>query len=126
MITDGFEQYYKFSKNFLNPLNDVSKSVLDLCRRLNQGTLEIAGDNLNRTALQLKRMSSVKRPEELLNLQKDLLSENLSAWMSDIQKWNTLAKDCFEEMNKSFSCHLKDQQSNAQHPGNSKGTEKTR
>ena len=127
MITEGFEQYYKLSKNFMNPLNnDVSKTVLELCRRVNQGALEIAGDNLNRTAEQMKRFSSVKRPEELLTLQKECLTENLSAVMSDIQKWVTLSLGSFEEVSKNFSSHLKDQAQSNLNPGGNKGTEKNR
>ena len=127
MVTEGFEQYYKLGKNFLNHWNDVGKTVLDLCRRTNQGTLEIAGENLNRTADQLKRFSSAKRPEEIINLQKECLSENITAWMGDFQKLLNLSLGSFEEINKTFTSNLKEQQNTASSSGNtSKTTERTR
>lgn len=125
MVTEGFEQYYKLGKNFLNPWNDVGKTVLDICRRANQGTLEIAGENLNRTAEQLKRFSSAKRPEEIINLQKDCLNENITAWMGDFQKLLNLSLGSFEEINKTFSTNLKEQQ-NTTGSGGTKTTERTR
>ena len=73
MVTEGFEQYYKLNKNFMNPWNDVGKTVWDLCRRANQGTMEIAGENLNRAADQLKRM---KR----LGVQPSFLMNHVSFW----------------------------------------------
>ncbi len=108
MVTEGFEQYFKLGKNFTNPWSDVSKTILDLCRRVNQGTLEIAGENLDRTADQLKRFSSVKRPDEAINLQKECLNENITAWMSDFQKLMNLSLSSFEEINKNFTTSLKD------------------
>jgi hypothetical protein len=127
MVTEGFENYYKLGKNFLNPWNDIGKTVLDLCRRANQGTLEIAGDNLTRTAEQLKRLSSVKRPEEIINLQKECLNENISAWMSDFQKLLNLSLNSFEEINKTFNSNLKEQQhQNPMGASGSKNTERSR
>lgn len=126
MVTDGFEQYYKLGRTFLSPWNDVGKTVLEICRRANQGTLEIAEENLTRTADQLKRFNTVKRPEEFLNLQKECLNENITAWMGDIQKLINLSLGSFEEMNKSFTTNLKEQQqtTTAYSSGTTRGTEK--
>lgn len=129
MVTEGFEEYYKMSKNFLSPMNDISKTVWNLCRRASQGSLEMVSDNLNRGAQQLKHFSAVKRPEELLQLQKECLQENISAWMSNAQKLTNLSMSYFEEINKSFSSNIsnmKDQQQNGVNPGGAKGTEKTK
>ena len=114
MLTEGFEQYFKLGKNFLNPWSDAGKTLTDFLRRTNQGTLEIAGDTLSRTAEQLKRFSTAKRPEEILNLQKECLNENVTALMSDYQKLINLSLGSFEEMNKTFTSTVKDQQHAAQ------------
>ena len=122
MVTEGYEQYFKLGKNFMNPWNDVNKTVWDICRRANQGALEIAGENLNRTADQLKRFSSVKRPEEVPALQKECLNENISAWMADFQKLLNLSMSGFEEVNKTFTSNLKGQPQDTMGSGGSKGS----
>lgn len=126
MVTDAFEQYNKLGKNFLNPWSDVSKAFMDLYRRANQGSLEVAGENLTRAAEQLKRFSCVKRPEELLGLQKECLNENITAWMSDFQKLMNISLGSFEEINKTFTTNIKEQPGATAGTSSTKTTERTR
>lgn len=110
MVTEGFEQYLKLGKTFLNPWGDIGKTYMEIYRRANQEALTIAGENLNRTADQLKRFSDVKRPDELFNLQKEYLNENISAIMGDVQKLINISLGSIEEINKAFTTTLKEPQ----------------
>lgn len=110
MVTEGFEQYFKLGKSFLNPWNNLGKSYMEIYRRANQEVLDITGDSLQRTVNQLRDFSNVKRFNELSDLQKNCLNNNISAMMSDFQKLMNIYLGSIEELNKSFTTHLKDQQ----------------
>lgn len=103
MITEGFEQWFKLNKAFTGPINDWGKAATEICQRTAQQNLEMFGDNLSRTADQLKRLGAAKKPEDLLNLQKDIVNENTTATMDNIQKLINTSLENMEEFSKIFN-----------------------
>jgi len=122
MVTEGYEQYINFGKNFTNPWNNMGKTALDIYRRVGQEALEITEENLIRTADQLKRCGSAKRPDEWFNLQKEFLNENLNAWLSNCQRCLNFGLGNVEEFNKAMNSNIKDQQGSSSGTSSSRGT----
>jgi hypothetical protein len=100
MYTEGFEQWFKLNKNMTGPLNELGKTATDICRRSAQQNLEIIGENLNRFSDQMKRLSNVRKPEDLINLQRECLNEDISAVMENTQKLAHNAMENYEELSR--------------------------
>lgn len=98
MNTENFEQWYKQSKNFANPMNELNKTMTDLCRRATQEGLEIVSDNVSLLSDQMKRLSNIRKPEDYLNLTREYMTENMNASMSNVQKIMQLSMRTLEEM----------------------------
>lgn len=108
MQSDGFEQWFKLNKSLTNPLSELSKTATEILRRTAQQNLELMSENCFRLSEQLKRLSHVKKPEELLNFQKDYVNENISATIENTQKIMQLCMENFEEFSKLCSSALRD------------------
>lgn len=102
MTTEGFEQWFKMNKTFSAPLGDLGKSSMELFRRTIEQNLEIFGDNCSRFSDQLKRLSAVRKPEEFLTFQKDVINENMAAMTENFQKIMRITMENLEEMTKLF------------------------
>ncbi|OGT42141.1 MAG: hypothetical protein A3F42_06140 [Gammaproteobacteria bacterium RIFCSPHIGHO2_12_FULL_37_34] len=97
MFNENFEQWYK-NKNLFTPTNEWGKQVTELChicQHMAQKNLEMTNENVFRWSDQFKRLTNIKKPEELLNLQRDFINENMSACMQGMQ---TLMSTCAEGM----------------------------
>ncbi|VVC76960.1 hypothetical protein AQUSIP_22870 [Aquicella siphonis] len=100
MYHEGFDQFFKINKSFTAPVSEWNKTLNEIGKRIAEQNLEIIGENFNRVSSQLKRLSSVRKPEDFLNLQKDCLSENISASIDITQKIAHLAMENMEEIAK--------------------------
>lgn len=102
MHSEDFEQWFKLNKGLTHPLSGWSKAVTEIWRRTTQQNLELIGENFSRLSDQLKRLSNVKKPEDLLTFQKDCLNENISATIENVQKILQLSMENFEEFTKLY------------------------
>ena len=100
MYTDGFEQFLKMNKNATGPLNEWYKLMMDLYQHTAQQNLEILSENVSRFSDQLKRVANVHKPEELLNEQRNILSEDVNAAVETMQKVIHTNMESMEEMTK--------------------------
>lgn len=100
MYHESFDQLFKVNKNLTAPVSEWNKTLNEIGKRIAEQNLEIIGDNFNRISSQLKRLSSVRKPEDLFNLQKDCLSENISASIDVAQKISHMAMENMEEIAK--------------------------
>ena len=100
MNTEGFERLFKMNKNFSGPLTDVGKLATQIYTHAAQQHMEIIGENIERFTEQLKRLSSIKSPEELLNEQKNCLNEDVTATIETVQKVIHTSMESMEELTK--------------------------
>ncbi len=103
MYTEGFEQWLKLGKNVAAPFGDFGKTATEIGRRAMEQHLELLGENFSRYSDQLRRLSNVRKPEELLQLQKECLSENVTATIENTQKLLRLSMENVSELTKAFS-----------------------
>ena len=100
MYTEGFEQWFKLNKNISSPMNEMSKLATDISKRISEQNLQLIEESIARFSSQLKRLSSVKRPEEFLNVQREIISENISTSIEMTQKFIHMTMENFEEISK--------------------------
>jgi translation initiation factor 2 alpha subunit (eIF-2alpha) len=100
MYTEGFDQWAKLNKNFTAPFNEWNKATSEICKRISDQNLELFGENFSRFSDQVKRLSNVKKPEDLFNLQKDLMSENITASIELMQKIIHITMENMEDIAK--------------------------
>jgi hypothetical protein len=86
MYNDSFEQWLKANKNFTAPLGEWNKLSTDLLRRISQENIEMMSDNFSRWSDQLKRFGDVKKPEDLINVLRECINENITATMENSQQ----------------------------------------
>lgn len=96
----GFESFLNMGKNLQHPMSDLSKASTEICQRLVQENIEILEDNVSRFSDQLKRLARVRRPEELISLQKDCFNEGVSATIQNMQKYVHMSMESMEEFTK--------------------------
>lgn len=97
MYTQGFEQWLKMNKTLAAPLSDLNRTATDICSGIIQQNIALMSENFSRISDQLKRLGNVKKPEELIDLQKECLNENISASIEGTQK---LAQITIENLEK--------------------------
>lgn len=97
MYNERFEQLFKANKNLSGPLNEWNKTTTELCRRAAQQNLEMIGENFTRFSEQLKRLSSVRKPEDLISFQKDCINEDVTATLENMQKIIRMTMESVEE-----------------------------
>jgi hypothetical protein len=102
MYIEGFEQWFKLNRNLTTPFTDLNKATTELCRLLAQENLEIIEENFSRWSDQVKRLSSVRKPEDLIHLQKECIHENVQASIGNIQKLVQISLKNFEEFSKIY------------------------
>lgn len=103
MNHDGFEHWMKTGKSWMGPLAEWNKVSTDMMRKLAQQNMELIGENFSRMSDQLKRLSSAKRPEDFINVQRDCLNEDLSAAMESVHKMIHTTMENMEEFTR--LCH---------------------
>src|SRR3990167_11536926 len=64
---------------------------------MTQKNFELANENVFRLSDQFKRLTEVKKPEELLHLQRDFINENMNACMQGMQTFITSCTECIDE-----------------------------
>ena len=111
MYTEGFDQWMKMNKNFSSPMSDLSKATTNICRNLTQEGMEMLTDNISLVSDQMKRISSVRKPEDYLNLSRECITEDMNAWMSNIQKIMQLSMQTMEELTR-LSSNLRETATN--------------
>ena len=100
MYIEGFEQWFKLNRNLGLPMNDLNKVTSEISKRISEQNMELIEENVARFSNQLKRLSSLKKPEDILNLQKDFISENISASVETTQKIIRMGIQNLEELSK--------------------------
>lgn len=107
MNNDAFEQWYKSTKNFSTPYSGLSKAIADIYQRSIQQHMQLISENLSRTSEQFKRLSEVRKPEDLFELQKEYISENSTATVENMQKMLRTMTENVEELTELYSstCH---------------------
>lgn len=103
MYTEGFEQWFKANKNMSAPLAEMGKATTDICRRCAQQNMEMMSENYSRLTDQMKRLSSVRKPEDFFNLQREIINEDITAAMENLQKWTHNALENYEELSRLWS-----------------------
>lgn len=101
-IHEGYNAFFN-NTNLLSPLADFSLATTNVLRHTAQQHLEIIGQNFLRLSDQLKRLSSVQRPEELIRQQKEIINENLSAAMENSQRLMQIYTENINEFSKIFA-----------------------
>ena len=99
MFNESFEQWYK-NKNFFTQPNELSKQVTELChicQHTAQKHLELANENVFRLSDQFKRLTNVKKPEDLFNLQRDFINENMHACIQGMQTFMSACAENVDE-----------------------------
>lgn len=102
MYLEGFEQWYKMNKNLSTPVSDLSKATTEIFKRITEQNLEIIGENYSRFSEQLRRLSTIRKPEDLLNFQRDCLNENWTAALKNSQRLMHLTLENFEELSRLY------------------------
>ena len=100
MYTEGFDQWFKLCKNINTPFTEWNKTTTEVFRNITQQQLEILEDNMSRVSEQLKRLSGVKKPEDWITLQKDCITEDVTATMEYLQKMSHLSLETMTKMSK--------------------------
>jgi hypothetical protein len=100
MYIEGYEQWFKLNKQFASPFNEWNKVTTDICKRVAAQNLELIGESYSRFSERLKRLSNVKKPEEFLLLQKDMLNEDITLTLEYFQKIIHLFMENMEELAK--------------------------
>lgn len=100
MYTEGFEEWIKMNKNLTAPINELNKASTEIYKRITDQNLELFGENLSRFTEQLKRLGSIKKPEDFINLQKDMMGENITGTIETLQKVIHMNMETMEEIAK--------------------------
>ena len=100
MYTEHYDHWFKANKNFATPLTEWNKATAEICQRAAQKNLELIGDNFSLLSDQLKRFTSIRKPEELVTLQKECLAENMNAAAECLQKIMHISMENMEEFTK--------------------------
>lgn len=100
MYTEGYDQWFKVNKNVALPMAEWNKVTTELCQKITQQNLELMGENFSRVSDQLKRLTSIKKPEDMLSLQKECLDEDLKATMEWTHKYIQLLMENMEVFTK--------------------------
>lgn len=111
MYTEGFEQWVKLNQNLTAPLAELNKTTTQMLQKVYQQQIEMTSDNIARISNQIKRMGHVKKPEEMMTLQKECISENISSAVDNMQKLIQISMQNFEELTKTYGGYTSSQSS---------------
>ena len=100
MSTDNFEQFFKMNKNLTGPMNDWYKLLTEMYQHTAQQNLELYSENVSRFSEQLKRLANIHKPEELLQEQRTILNEDVTAAVDTLQKVMHTNVESMEEFSK--------------------------
>lgn len=100
MYIEGYEQWFKLNKNWSSPLTEWNKATTDICKRMATQNLEFISENYTRFSERLKRLSSIKKPEDLLNLQREMLNEDMTLALENMQKLIHISMENMDELAK--------------------------
>lgn len=106
MYNDNFEQMLKFNKTLNTPLNEWTKTLTDISKRVTDQHLELFGNQYACVSNHLKRLSTVKKPEDLLTLQKELICELITTNIENTQKIMHTAQENLDECAKLWETTL--------------------
>jgi len=96
MHNENYEPWLKLGKNLSSPLSEWNKTSIDLGKRLAELNLQIINENILRVSTQFRRLSTMKKSEDLFNLQKDCINENISSTIETTQKLIHVAMENME------------------------------
>lgn len=100
MYNEGFEQFFKLGKHISTPVEEWNKAAAGILHKVAEQNMEILNDNFSRFSDQMKRLSNVKRPEDLITLQKDCINEDISSVIENSQKIVHMSMENIEEITK--------------------------
>lgn len=102
MYTGDMENMFK-EGGFGGSLTSLGKVTTDIYRRTAHENLELISDNLSRLSDQFKKLSNIKKPEDLISLQKECLSEDITATIQTSQKLMHLFMQNMEDLTHLYS-----------------------
>jgi uncharacterized protein with HEPN domain len=111
MYTEGYDQWIKINKNMTAPVTEWNKATSELCQRMAQQNLELIGENFSRLSDQLKRFTNIRKPEDFLNLQKEVFNEDVTATIECMQKIIHTSMENMEEFTKLCGSSLRERES---------------
>lgn len=100
MNIEGYEQWIKLNKNLTTPLSEWNKAATDVYQHMTEHHLAMIRDNFSHLSNQFKRFSDVKKLEDLLDLQKECLNDDLNLLIEDMQKCSQTSLESLEELAK--------------------------
>jgi hypothetical protein len=103
MYTEGFQQWLNMNKYLNAPLTDWNKTFTGIYQRLTQHQLDLLGENFSRMSEQLKKFSNIKKPEDYLSFQKDMINEEITASIDNMHSLLRESMLQLEELMKLFS-----------------------
>lgn len=103
MLNTNYDQLFRMGKNFNLPFNEWSKAAAAISQRVMAHNLGIIGEQCSLVSDQLNRLTTIKKPEELLNMQKEFLSENLSLGLKSAKETMALSLENVDELTKLWS-----------------------
>jgi hypothetical protein len=99
MHSHDFEQMFKLNKSFGMPFLEWNRTTLEIMKHLSEKNLKLLGDYFELLSDQCKRLSACKS-EEFFEVQKDIMNENMTAQMENIQKCIQNNMESWEEIAK--------------------------
>lgn len=105
MLNENFEQLFKAKGMSL----EWNKTALELYRQSLQQGFDLLSNNLSLLSDQLKRLSHAKNAEDLLNIQKTCLNEDITATIETVQKTMHFSMENMEELARLYGTPLREQ-----------------
>lgn len=101
--SENFEQWLNLNKNLNLPLSEFNKTAAEIFKRSAEQNLEIYAETFSRLTNQLKRLSTVKKPEEFIALQKECFNENVTALIENSHKITQSLSENMQELTRCFT-----------------------
>lgn len=102
MDSEYFEQWFNFNKNLKHPLGEFNKTLAEILKRSAEQNLELYAETFSRFTNQLKRLSTVKKPEDFVALQKECFNENVTAIIENSHKFTQSISENMQELTRCF------------------------
>lgn len=103
MYSEGFDKWTKLNKNMIGPLSEWHKSHAELYQKILEQQLELAGEGVSRLSTQIKKIGTLKKPEDVINYNKECVTENITATIDYWQKMLQTYLDGVDETSKIYT-----------------------
>jgi hypothetical protein len=90
MQSENFENFFKAT--------EFNKIATEIGHKIAEHNIEIIGETITRMSDRIKHVSTIKKPEEFIELQKEFIAEDLSLGMEHFQKLMNLSLESIETL----------------------------